>query len=641
MKKLLLLIIAFTFTFNYSQAQRKCGTMDYWEAQKAQDPTLESKRIALEKWTQDMINAGKYSVDTAANTINIPTVIHIVYKTNAQNVSDARVIEQLNMLNRDYAGLNTHSMYSFPSSLKANTTLQYCLAQRTPDGLPTNGIERRVTTVSSFSTNNNVKKYTTGGMDPWDVHNYMNIWVCNLSGGILGYGQFPSSGINSTYGLVVHFEAFGSTGALPPYNMGGTSAHEIGHCLNLYHTWGDDGNACTGTDYCTDTPNQAGENYTPPSFPHITCGNGPLGDMFMNFMDYTDDIALANFTPDQTDRMLALFAPGGVLNSITTSKGCLPPACDIPMGMNSTPYGFTNAILTWLPIGIQSGIELQYHLVGDSVWTDTILSGAALSTFTLNNLQPGSLYEWQIRCLCDTTSSAFSAVNTFLTSECVDTFEPNNLISAAKVIGANETNDTILAMLETRSDIDWYRFSMTNFKNVQIRMESLPGNYDLRIFRSNGICVIKSTLAGSANESVVLHNLVPGNYYIRISGADSSNVDCYTLSIERTTAPQAVASRDYNIEDDGVGHARLAKFTPGIYPNPARNEVNIAIESETETSAIVSLFDLTGRACINKTFDLKEGSNSLQLNLSGIIPGLYFVKIVKDGDISYTRLVVE
>ena len=80
--------------------------------------------------------------------------------------------------------------------------------------------------------------------------------------------------------------------------------HEIGHWLNLRHIWGDTED-CSGSDFVADTPNAAGPNYGKPSFPHVSCANGPSGDMFMNFMDYVDDAAMLLFTPEQVARMHA------------------------------------------------------------------------------------------------------------------------------------------------------------------------------------------------------------------------------------------------------------------------------------------------------------------------------------------------
>ena len=99
---------------------------------------------------------------------------------------------------------------------------------------------------------------------------------------------------------------FGTTGtAAAPFDLGRTATHEIGHWLNLRHIWGDDGGGCNGDDFVADTPNQAGPNVGKPTFPRVSCSNGPNGDMFMNYMDYIDDDSMFMFTTGQVERMQA------------------------------------------------------------------------------------------------------------------------------------------------------------------------------------------------------------------------------------------------------------------------------------------------------------------------------------------------
>lgn len=107
--------------------------------------------------------------------------------------------------------------------------------------------------------------------------------------------------------------AFGRVGNLRfQYDLGRTTTHEVGHWLNLFHIWGDDGTACSGSDQCDDTPNQGGANQSNcPGFPHLSCDNTPNGDMFMNYMDYTVDGCKNTYTQGQTNRMRAIFAQGG------------------------------------------------------------------------------------------------------------------------------------------------------------------------------------------------------------------------------------------------------------------------------------------------------------------------------------------
>ena len=152
-----------------------------------------------------------------------------------------------------------------------------------------------------------MKSSSSGGIDPWPQEDYLNIWVCNLSGGILGYATPPSGFNNPSDGVVVGYRYFGTTGVVQsPYNKGRTTTHEVGHWLNLDHLWGSFGNC--GNDNVNDTPTQEEANYNCPGFPHNpnSCNtNNQNGDMFMNYMDYTNDACMNLFTEGQKSRMIA------------------------------------------------------------------------------------------------------------------------------------------------------------------------------------------------------------------------------------------------------------------------------------------------------------------------------------------------
>jgi hypothetical protein len=241
--------------------------------------------------------------------ITIPVVVHVVYRTNAENISDQQVQSEIQALNRDYSVTNSDkaNVPAVWSGLVADTLIRFALAKTDPNGRPTSGITRTKTTLSSFPQDNSVKSSDSGGADAWPSDKYLNLWVCSLGGGLLGYAQFPG-GPAATDGVVILNAAFGSAGtATAPYNLGRTATHEIGHWLNLRHIWGDTED-CTGTDFVDDTPNAQLPNYGKPTFPHVSCNNGPNGDMFMNYMDYVDDAAMVMFTNGQVVRMHATLA---------------------------------------------------------------------------------------------------------------------------------------------------------------------------------------------------------------------------------------------------------------------------------------------------------------------------------------------
>ncbi|MCC6361998.1 MAG: zinc metalloprotease [Bryobacterales bacterium] len=242
-----------------------------------------------------------------AGVARIPVVVHVVWNTTAQNISDAQISSQMDVLNRDFRMRNTDTG-SVPGPfqpLRGDAEVEFFLATTDPAGNPTTGVTRRSTSVTSFSDDDAVKFDSRGGSDAWPADKYLNLWVCNLGGGLLGYAQFPGGAAN-TDGVVITHTGFGTVGtASPPFHLGRTATHEIGHWLNLRHIWGDDGTGCSGSDFVDDTPNQAGANTGKPAFPHVTCSNGPNGDMFMNYMDYVDDDAMFMFSNGQVARMRA------------------------------------------------------------------------------------------------------------------------------------------------------------------------------------------------------------------------------------------------------------------------------------------------------------------------------------------------
>jgi len=271
-------------------------------------PEYRARRLEVEEQTRRSLASGQ-AMRVAAKLITLPVVVHVVHRTDEENISDAQVKSQIAALNRDYRARNRDKS-NVPApwkSLVVDSKIQFALATKDPGGKRTSGITRTVTTASSFDVNNGVKSKKTGGVDPWPTDRYLNFWVCNLGDGLLGYAQFPG-GPEATDGVVILYTAFGTQGtATAPFNKGRTATHEVGHFLNLRHIWGDR-NDCSGNDFVADTPAAQAANFGKPKFPHVTCNNGPNGDMFMNYMDYVDDAAMVMFTTAQIARMNATLA---------------------------------------------------------------------------------------------------------------------------------------------------------------------------------------------------------------------------------------------------------------------------------------------------------------------------------------------
>jgi len=254
------------------------------------------------------------------DVITIPVVVHIVYNSPSQNITDAQVQSQIAVLNRDYRKRNpdTVRIPSYYKDLAADCGIRYILANVDTNGKSTTGIVRRQTYQQGFTYNDAVKFTARGGDDAWDRDRYLNLWVCDITDGVLGYSSAPGCPKQND-GVVVDYTAFGTTGTVAaPFNLGRTATHEIGHWLNLIHIWGD---VDCGNDDVDDTPQQGKATRGNPSGMVFSCGNTPYGNLYMDYMDFTDDAGMHLFTYGQRERMRSLFAEGGARNKLLASTG--------------------------------------------------------------------------------------------------------------------------------------------------------------------------------------------------------------------------------------------------------------------------------------------------------------------------------
>ncbi len=333
----LFIILAITLSASAQKSSRiiteRCGTMQRLEQKFESNPELKIKFELQRTEFNKALREDKYTPVTRAATMqgadtrtvyNIPIVFHIVLN-NPNSITDAQIQAQLDTLNKDYFGANEDSV-KIPSWFKplfGKSGIQFCLAERTPDGDNTTGIERITTTKTSFSTNDEVKHSSTRGANVWSSDKYFNVWITNLSNNVLGYATFPDDGLIDEQGVVIDYRSLPG-GASSNYNNGKTLVHESGHYFNLYHIWGDDGGSCTGTDYIDDTPNQA--DATTGCFSGIKidkCTPGGSGVMYQNYMDYTFDACMMMFTNQQVTRMEAALI--GLRSSLLNSNRCTPP----------------------------------------------------------------------------------------------------------------------------------------------------------------------------------------------------------------------------------------------------------------------------------------------------------------------------
>ena len=416
-------------------AQRNCATLDHWKYVLSKHANTAQNRALIERHTQLFTQTPQLR---DGDNILIPVVVNIVHNNPSENVSDEQILEQIRVLNEDFGRLNPDADAVWPQA--AHTGIQFQLAKQAPDGTPTNGIRRRYTSYSNFSTYDDVKFSKSGGIDAWPTGHYLNIWVCNLEGDIMGYGQLPGGPV-ATDGVVIDYQFFGRYGhTKAPFDRGRTATHEVGHWLNLFHIWGD--GDCSIDDMVADTPDSDEANHGCPKDAY-SCG-GKL--MVQNFMDYTDDGCMNLFTQGQARRMQALFATGRFRNSFLSSHGlqalveikqgetcgdglqngdetgidcggsCIPCAskinCPVPLSINQV-HVISKVTLRWEAVGSATYLaEIRQLKPSVTKWASVVTANNSAS---VSGIRVGRTYEWRVRSICQTGDTSAAAGVVFVT----------------------------------------------------------------------------------------------------------------------------------------------------------------------------------------------------------------------------------
>jgi len=621
----------------YAQTERKCGSMEVLEQQLAADPDMANRMEAIERHTEQYMESGNHEHDRVV--VTIPVVFHIIHNGDAvgtnENISDALIQAQLNQLNLDFRKLNSDASLipSVFAGVAADAEVQFCLAQRTPSGAATTGINRLNQGQASWTMNqieSSLKPSTI-----WDRNKYLNLWTVIFGGGdagTLGYAQFPG-GSASTDGVVLLYSSVGSVASPNPaggaYGKGRTATHEVGHWLNLRHIWGD---ATCGNDQVSDTPTHNTANYGCPAYPHYsTCTGSPV-EMTMNYMDYTDDACMYMFTTGQKGRMQALFAAGGSRAGLATSDGCTAPGgggggttCAIPSGLNATAITQTSATLNWGAVSGAGSYNVRARQVGTTTWS----TGTATTTSSnFTGLTCNTSYEFQVEAVCSGGTSGFSASATFTTSSCTtptctDTFEANNSKSAAKNIPLNTLST---ALISTSTDVDWYKFTLTSTqKNIRVTMSNLPFDYDFKLYRNNTLLATAQN-GGTTNEVVIRNNTSTGTsnvYYIQVYGYNGafSATQCYNLLVETS----ATAFRT------GAETASAMELEPAsfdVYPNPVTGIANIHLTPGANDEMVtISVYDVTGRMVMSQSRLNSKETSDVVLDMSQLSNGMYIIRL--------------
>ncbi|MBW8049086.1 MAG: T9SS type A sorting domain-containing protein [Cytophagales bacterium] len=650
--------------------KRTCGTMAYLEQQKTSDPVGFEKRMNLietqvQKWKKNHPNSKTNNV-----VITIPVVVHVVWETATQNISDAQVISQIDVLNEDYRRLNADSTLT-PSGfvgVAADCDIEFCLALRDPSGNPTNGITRTQTTVNSW-TNDDIKYTAQLGADAWPKNDYLNIWVGNLGGSLLGYATFPNSGPAAEDGVVCGYNYFGRVGTLsPPFNKGRTATHEIGHWFALYHTF--DG-GCVGTastncfsmgDRVCDTPPTSSFNWGCPPGTQNTCTETPVdqNDMTSNFMDYTDDACMNIFTQGQKTRMMGTL--NGPRASIKTSQGCIPPSLPLlDAGIISilTPDGTgcadsINPVVTLKNFASDTltSVTINYQIDADPVntysWTGNLatngtvninlpaipisLGGHIFKAYTTNpnggtdTITFNDAHIHHINCIITQINDDICNADSLLFN-IADSSDNTNATAAPGEIPGSCWEDNLV------NNSVWFSFIATATGNITATtIAGSMTNSQLTLYVSADNTCSGLLTPFTCNEDI---DTAAGNYMSEIAFTGLTPGQIYFLQVDGFNGDQGSFSILLKDQVSSSISEWNNQNTVNIYPNPVNGFVNIGFNFEVNGLLKLSLIDILGQIAYSQEYKQIK-NNNFTLDLNNLNNGIYFLKI-DDGE----RIVVK
>ncbi len=432
-----------------------CGTDLMMEKLYQQHPELRQAQI---DYNNEIIKAAAEKKEQKAteSVYIIPVVFHIIHTYGTENISDAQVLDQVAILNRDFRKLNADITAAIPffQGIAADTKIEFRLPKLDPNGNCTNGIDR----IYSHKTNsaNDLSK-----LNPWPRNKYLNVWVVRSmeSVGTAGYAYYPgaTSGFLSPFdGIIILHDYIGSVGTGSVFRSRALT-HEVGHWLNLPHTWGSTNNpnvAC-GDDLVNDTPVTKG---------HDNCNNRT---------DY--------FCDSQT--LTAVYD----FSNVTTSTGTIDPTAT-PNQINTTS-NLAVELTSFNAMGVSANSSVS-GAFGFSDWDTGALNAETVYANLTGSLNTAKYYEFKVKPIAGQamtlTGITFnikrdtSGVRTFAVRSSVGGFAANltSSVTPANPLLSVQAGNTFFITMDTTNAISGSKITLSGASYTNI--------YDSLTFRIYG-----------------------------------------------------------------------------------------------------------------------------------------------------------
>ncbi|WP_417854266.1 M43 family zinc metalloprotease [Xanthomarina gelatinilytica] len=600
-----------------TQENTKCFTDNYNAELLITNPNMmgsESFKTQLNQKIQEFENSPQRRV-----VISIPLVVHVLHNGEpigtGANISDAQVLSQITVMNQDF-----RMMVGTPGESTAggvDVEVEFVMAQRTPDGCPTNGINRVNICQDGTSSFDEIDYWKTQTI--WDRDLYMNMWSSKYVGGMagyLGFAQFPGGPAN-TDGVSAGHTFFGSSdyddgtfNTSPPYDKGRTMTHEVGHYLGLYHTF--QGGCGSPGDEVADTPAVDSPNYGCPTG-HVSCGTV---DMIENYMDYTDDACMNTYTAGQKARVQAVLASfrsglatsngatplSDVTNDAAIAIECLstvPCTSDVNANIKITNWGTSTLTSATIAYDVDGNNSTNYNWTGslaygeyDTVTLPTITASGGSQTLntSISNINGTT----DARVCNNVDSKSFSAAASFTTSEVRLNLVPDNYGSETSWTFSDESGNVLYSggpytdgntnpidEVFTLTATGCYTFTISDSFGDGICCDWGNGSYELKTM-DDTVIFSGGSFSSSEDTSIIVNSLSVSDFIL-------------TDSIS-------------------------------IYPNPTTNVLHIK-NTNSNVPDSYTVYNMLGQVVLSKNI---ANESDLSVNTTSLSNGMYFIKIVKD-----------
>jgi hypothetical protein len=713
MKKLLLFLSILCSTTVFAQLELtqdvyaadgkiiRCFTNEKVEQAALEDPSLVQKRADVQQRLEKMASR-QYSDNDAAKSMppvyTIPVVVHIIYRTNAQNISDNRVFEQIQVLNDDFRRTNSDAS-NVPSAFAgvvADCEIEFCLATKDPSNNSTTGITRTQTTVNSIGGTNSYYSTAAGGKTIWDPTKYLNIWVCEMGGGILGFTYTPGGAPNGADGVVIGYSYFGKTGASAPYNGGRTTTHEVGHWLNLQHVWGSGNGGCNQDDFVNDTPVQNGPNSGCPSHPSTSCSNS--GDMFMNYMDYVNDNCMNSFTAGQKARMrnAIIGARPGLINS----QACVTASYDAGIELVLSPNG-TICSPSFVPtVTVKNhgsmtltSVNINWRIDGGATqtqaWSGSLATGQSTNVNLPQQTVASGSHTFEAWTTLpngnsdgdgnnDNSSSNFTIASGGLALPFFEGFEgafpaagwaldnPDGDITWAKTTTASKTGAASMFLdnwdYPANGELDNITLpslDMSGSASVTMTFElayalySATGYSDtLRVWASDDCGVTWSTIYEKFDNNLTTVSNVVTTEFVPTSNEwrqETIDLSAYANSSDVQLRFEHVCDYENNLYIDDVNISSTPATTVNklsnldkvqVYPNPASERLHVKLDLVRISDIEIELVNAFGQTVARRTASNIQDELFL-LNIHQLLPGFYTLNVLANGQNTSRKVLIK